>query len=301
MFTVLSFGAGQDSTALLYKYAFDKDFRKKYVTGDFMVIFSDTGDEHPHTYDHLKFVSGFCKEHKIEFHAITHEMGYHPKSFAKGLRFHYNRYDAIMSKAMRNKSCSDNLKIKPIYSFLADLVNERYMHGWSRAKGKLSLKEYAIRYGKINMILGIAAGEEKRINNKPSKSQWMNLAINKVYPLPEMGFDREKCQAYIKSLGLEVPFPSNCMLCPFISKIELLWLHRFYPGDYEYWKEKESNKIKKFDLQQKERGQANHGVWGGGKLLDDVLEEAITEYGNLTDSELTEYKMSHGHCVKTKF
>lgn len=42
------------------------------------------------------------------------------------------------------------------------------------------------------------------------------------------------------------------------------------------------------------------GVFGK-KLLPEILEEAIKEFGHLTDAELKEYKMSHGHCVKSKY
>ena len=39
--TVLSMGLGQDSTALLYKYAYDAEFRKHYAPNDFLVISGD--------------------------------------------------------------------------------------------------------------------------------------------------------------------------------------------------------------------------------------------------------------------
>lgn len=51
--TLLSFGAGQDSTAILLKLIHDADFRTKYAPQDLIVVFSDTGDEHDETYAHL--------------------------------------------------------------------------------------------------------------------------------------------------------------------------------------------------------------------------------------------------------
>ena len=44
--TVLSYGAGQESTWLLYKTILDKDFRRRFAPGRFVVIGSDTGDKH---------------------------------------------------------------------------------------------------------------------------------------------------------------------------------------------------------------------------------------------------------------
>lgn len=56
--TVLSYGAGRDSTALLSLYVFDPAFRARYAPSRFLLIFSDTSDEHVHTYaylnDHVK-------------------------------------------------------------------------------------------------------------------------------------------------------------------------------------------------------------------------------------------------------
>jgi hypothetical protein len=49
MITILSFGAGQDSTAILYRIVLDPEFRKAYVKGKLVVIMSDTGDEHDYS------------------------------------------------------------------------------------------------------------------------------------------------------------------------------------------------------------------------------------------------------------
>ena len=73
--TVLSFGAGQDSTAILYKYIYDADFRVKYAPEDFLVIMSDTGDEHASTYKHVKEIRELCKEHGGRIVAFYMTMG----------------------------------------------------------------------------------------------------------------------------------------------------------------------------------------------------------------------------------
>lgn len=43
--TVLSYGCGQDSTAIAAKIVFDPTFRHKYAPKRLVVIFSDTGNE----------------------------------------------------------------------------------------------------------------------------------------------------------------------------------------------------------------------------------------------------------------
>ena len=42
--SVISYGSGQDSTALMYMYAYDKAFREKYAPGKVLIIHSDIGD-----------------------------------------------------------------------------------------------------------------------------------------------------------------------------------------------------------------------------------------------------------------
>lgn len=44
----------------------------------------------------------------------------------------------------------------------------------------------------------------------------------------------------------------------------------------------------------------NLGVFGK-KLLPEILQETIAEFGHWSDEQLKEYKMSHGHCVKSKY
>lgn len=236
--TILSFGAGQDSTALLFMYLYDEDFRKRYAPNGFAVVFSDTMDEHPHTYKYLRKIQRLCIEKGIPFFWLTPDQGYHAPSW-QGLMEKLHLNDSIFGKGMNRSSCTVGLKIDPIYKFLAHYVNEEYMYGMSRAHGKVSLKEFADRYGRIDVLIGFAAGENRHDPNWREKKDnegefvapfWMRHSINKVHPLVEMNMDRKACQEKIRSYGHEVPYPSNCMRCFWASKKELLWLYRNYPG-----------------------------------------------------------------------
>ena len=73
--TILSFGAGQDSTTLLYKYILDKSLRERYAPGRFLVLFADTDDEHPHTYKHITFIKNLCVKSVVSFVHLTNDMG----------------------------------------------------------------------------------------------------------------------------------------------------------------------------------------------------------------------------------
>lgn len=87
------------------------------------------------------------------------------------------------------------------------------------------------------------------------------------------------------------------MMCPFLSKQEVLWLYRNYPTIFYEWQAYENAKLQKFRNAEISR---NLGV-KGELTLAQFLGQAITEYGHWTDEQLNEYKMSHGHCVKSAY
>jgi len=313
MLTVLSFGAGQDSSFILYMIISFKWFRDKYVQGRLVVIFSDTGDEYYYTYSHIMYIQKLCAEHSIEFYFLS-KSPYHPKTW-KSLELQYQRNDNIMSMTGA-RSCTDNLKIKPIYNFLDHYIAQEF-YGYTSEKipkGKNYIKKFAKDYGKIRVIIGISAEEKRRIMRPSKKAQrgmqrplhkkwkhpiplWFRKGIEKCYCLVDEAIARWDIHEHTEEMGFILPFPSNCKMCPYITKQELLWMWRFMPWEYFKWRYYESRKMIKWSC----KGDKNHGVKGEGKTLDDILKEAIDEFGHWTDDQLTEYKMSHGHCVMSKY
>lgn len=319
--TILSFGGGQDSTALLYEYIYNPLFRSAYGISNLLVIIAETGNEHDETYAHLNHIESLCKQHNIEFVRITFDKGFHQGSWRTGLVDFYKRTKTCGSKAFK-KTCTDNLKVKPIYRFLNYWVMQRYnltseveaalgpetKLKWlkNRKKGdrylsaisaKAALKLFAKKYGKIQMIIGIAYGEESRVSTDNSgESKWMQQSIQKLYPLIDMKLDRKGCQDLIIGYGHEVPPPSNCIICPFLSYQELLYMYRFNRPWYNRWAKLEGVKLKRFA----DKGDKNLGVFGK-RTLPQALEFATKKFGHMSDAELKEYKHSHGHCVKSKY
>ncbi len=53
--TMLSFGGGQDSTAILYRLLYEPELTSRCVPGRLVVCMSDTGNEHPATLLHIAF------------------------------------------------------------------------------------------------------------------------------------------------------------------------------------------------------------------------------------------------------
>lgn len=309
--TVLSFGAGQDSTYILYRIIRDPDYKAKFVTGDFIVVMSDTGDEHDYTYAHIEFIRILCKNNGIQFYLITADQGYHPTTWPT-LIAQFRRNNSIMSM-MFPRSCTDNVKIRPFYNFLNVYVARTYYGQQipNSTRNRTWIKRFAAEQGRIRVILGIAAGEEKRVNEskkkqklwqldlfiRPKRKQqvWAEKSIEKTYPMIPEGIDRKMAQDYILATPWPLPPPSNCKRCPFMSKPEILWMYRFIPDDFYEWVALEQAKIDKCAGLDR-----NLGV-KGEKLLPEILQEAIAEFGHWTDAQLQEYKMSHGHCVMSKF
>lgn len=290
--TVLSFGGGQDSTALLYLYAYSAKFREMYAPGNFIVVMAETMDEHEETYSHVSTTRAFCERRNIPFVHITPDMGFHPPSW-QGLNFFYDLKKAVGSKAFP-KTCTDNLKLIPIYRYLEQYLGRHYGVPTGRKKG---FYEFARQYGKVRVLIGIAKGEEKRMADPEKETKrWKRECAEVVYPLVDMGLDRAGCQTTIKHYGHDVPLPSNCKRCPFMSEQELLWLYRFRRTDYDDWVRQERVKL---DANQ-HMGDRNLGVWGK-KTLPEVLEIAQKKYGHWSNEQLHEYKMSHGHCVASKY
>lgn len=297
--TILSYGGGQDSTALLLKCLFDSEFRKKYIQGEFMVLMSGTGNEHPETYKYVQRVKKLCYDNGVYFHHIGPKDGFHTGDWKGGLIGFYEAGNRVGSKCFP-KTCTDKLKIQPIYKWIDYMLHTNYGYGNYNVGGQLAktpIYDYVMKNEcKINVILGIAKGEEKRASsNESSPSKWMRECINKVYPLIDLGINRKACKDYISSKGFEVPVPSNCILCPFMDKKELLLLYRTRKWWFDKWVDLEAKKIAA-----NTHVENNQGVWGK-KLLPEILIEAQQEFGHMTTEELKEHRFSHGHCVMSKY
>jgi 3'-phosphoadenosine 5'-phosphosulfate sulfotransferase (PAPS reductase)/FAD synthetase len=294
--TVLSFGGGQDSTAILYMLAFNKMFRRLWAPNDLLVVMSDTGNEHPETYLHIQSVRKFCEDHDIDFVFITKDMGFHNTNW-QSLTEYFAHYDSIMSAAYP-KTCTDNLKIQVIYRYLNRYLHLQYGVAESGGKwnGKRALVEFGEQYGHIRVLIGIAKGEESRIAPQIGGVQWMRRSIMKSYPLIWLEWDRQACQDYIRKQGMIVPPPSNCMFCPFMNDIELLWLALKYPDAFAEWVEYERKKKLKFA----HKGKSNYGALHPSKDLTQILAEARVKYAGYSAQQLQDYRFSHGHCTMSK-
>jgi 3'-phosphoadenosine 5'-phosphosulfate sulfotransferase (PAPS reductase)/FAD synthetase len=290
--TVLSYSAGQDSQTILYLLLFDKKFRKQWAPNNLLVMMSDTGNEHPETVWTMVQTLDLCDKHNVPFVFVEPSLGFHTEAW-RSVPENWERTSTVGMKSMR-KICTVNVKINPFYKALNWWVANHFGDKDDALKrGKPALKKFAAEHGKIDVLIGLTAEETRRLDDK-QYAAWMEETIQRRYPLMEIGLTRQGCQNCTRQMGFDVPMPSNCMFCPYAAPIEVLWLARKYPYEFDRWVELERNKIEKFrHLKDK-----NHGVFGK-RLLRDVLLGAEKKFGHLSLSELTDAKMNHGHCVKT--
>lgn len=305
--TVLSFGGGQDSMALLLLYIHDPSFRARYAPGDFLVVMADTGDEHPHTYALIDKVKLLCAQHEIPFFFLHKSMGFHraswPDLISPQLRDEGDEYKPTLVQ-LRTKTCTLQLKLDPIYKFVDQWINDHYGYGLKSHPGggclKQAIKRFHQENGEIHVLIGFAKGEESRrdkslkmearIREADEDTFWK--AVVREFPLIDRGMGRPECQALIATHGFKV-YPSNCMRCPYMSPEELYWLFLHYPEKYDEWVLIEQRKIERFAGTAK-----NHGVFNTKELIPDRLAKVQKKYAHMGRAELLaaldDWKMNHG-------
>lgn len=297
--TILSNGAGQDTTYLIWRIIHEPEFRKRHVIEPLIVVGADTGAEHPYTYENVRNMRIACFDAGIPFFWVTPQMGFHPRTW-QSLQDQYRLNGCIGSAAFR-QTCTDNLKVKVVDNFveallIKSLYNPQFVN-FPRPTRKKIYYEATELYGeKIRLILGFASKEEDRTSNgNKFDAVWKKKNVERYYPLIVEGVDRQAAIDYNEANIPWKVWPSNCMICFYQSDQEVLWLHRFYPEVFQDWVGMEKAKLKKSE------GVANNlGVYG--KItLEQKLEKAQKLYGDWTDEQLNEYKYSHGHCIKSKY
>jgi hypothetical protein len=311
--TVLSFGGGQDSTAILYRLLEDPAARAEFAPGFLLVVMGDTEDEHDDTVAHVErireYVASRPASDRVEFRMAGRE--WRVPSWSRldgGLRGFMRATSTIFIKAQR-KTCTDQLKLTPIYNLVDHWLAERFgladRHGIAltdrRGRGKLAIRQYVGSRGRLRMLIGIARGEEKRVA-KPvvGMPPWRRELIEMSYPLLVWGWDRGDCQRAIAAGGHEVPPPSNCRLCPYMDGIELLALSRRDPESLAEWQRFEAAKLAKSADECARTGRRNLAVWGA-QTLGQALARAEAKHGHMTDAQLAAHRMNHGHCVESRY
>lgn len=184
---IVSYGGGVNSTAMVIFLV------KKKLPLDY-VVFADTGDEMPETYEYLKDMEKFLSKYKIPFKIVVVPNG-----------------DSLSERCMRRKVipsqvwrwCTRDMKVVPIHIFYR------------------SLNAHVCQY------MGIDYDEVERM--KDPKVDY----VTNIYPLIDYKIGREKCVELIKEAGLPIPVKSGCYFCPFNSIGRWAELYKTHPELYK--------------------------------------------------------------------
>lgn len=186
---VINFSGGKSSaymTILIYK-------------PDDIVLFCDTGREHPKTY---KFINDFEAFTSIPVIRIAYDGGFEAM-------IRKERYKTVPNRVMRY--CTKHLKI-------------------------LAARKYLLSIGitEIENCIGFRSDEQQRIVK--SKPRWVKY--HQRFPLNELGIDKQMVNAFWETqpYNLEIPrILGNCDLCFMKGKNAIIAILKVYPELSERW------------------------------------------------------------------
>ena len=201
MIKIASFGCGVDSVAGLL-LAQEQDIKYDEI------IFADTSDERPETYDYLKY---FEEKSKFKITKVKSHLG-------KIYDYYFNK--KVQPTKFR-RDCTGKFKISPIRKYL----RKKY--------GKKEIFEMNI-YIDYSEFHRMRTSDVKYITNK--------------YPLVEQKLDRESLKQYIISKGYDLPIKSGCYFCPFTTKKGWIDLRNKHNGLFQKSIQMEKNSTTKTKL-----------------------------------------------------
>jgi hypothetical protein len=195
MITVLSLGAGVQSSTLVYMMK-----RGDLPKADH-AIFADTGWEPKAVYVQLGYLRGLLDEMGITFHKVSigniREDALSGKRFATMPLFTRSKSDEV---GMVRRQCTNEYKIQPL------LNKQRELAGLApRQRSKEVL---------MTTILGISYDESQRMRD-PARA-W----LKNDYPLVERKMTRVDCVTYQQTYGFRASPRSACIGCPYKSNVE---------------------------------------------------------------------------------
>ena len=185
---VVSYGGGVNSTALIV-LLIKKDLPLDHV------VFSDTGNEMPETYEYLSVMKRYLGGNSIPLKIVRVRSG-------ESLSDRCLRRKVIPSQMWR--WCTRDMKVTPIHAFYR------------------SLKSHVYQY------MGIDYGEVHRM--KSAKADY----VTNLYPLIDYRISRDGCINLIKEAELPVPVKSGCYMCPFNNMGRWAEIYEKHPDLYRH-------------------------------------------------------------------
>ncbi len=209
---VVSYGGGVNSTALLIESV-------RRGTRPDLILFADTGDERPSTYEYIAMFSEWLNKHgapPVETVRWIRRDGSFIPLGELSLR---NR--ELPSKAYGYSGCTSKWKQQPI---------DKRVRGDPRVIEEWNAGNSIIRW------IGYDSGEPERADRMMSKNPQPTGMLSRVAPyyiwrcpLVEFDMGRVECEESIRRAGLPNPGKSSCFFCPSMKKHEIDELGKSYP------------------------------------------------------------------------
>ena len=256
---VVAYGVGVDSTAVLV------EFVRRGIRPD-VILHADVGAEKPETVHYIPIMNAYLAAHG--FPTVT-VVRYIPKKFK-----HWPPYYSLEENCLTNgtlpsisfnfrfKSCSQKWKAAPQHA---------YLKAWRPA-----VERWASG-GKVKKVIGYDAGvkDKKRVTYACNAEMHADL-YEYWYPLPEWGWDRERCMAEIAAAGLPVPPKSSCFMCA-----------AMHPEEIEALGIDQLRRIVRLEARARPRFKSIKGLWGAGsKKRSGSMTEYIRAKGLLPAAEI---------------
>jgi hypothetical protein len=201
---VVAYGGGTNSVAMLCGFL-DRNIKPE------LIIFSDTGGELPHTYNHIKMMSDKTMEWwglPITIVAKTY------KQEQTSLEADCLRNKTLPALAFGSKACSVKYKLEPKHKFVNKWMAER-------------------DYNNVISAVGYDAGEGHRSIGIKQNEVGRGRVETSWFPLIEWMWKRQDCIATIKRHGLPLPGKSSCFFCPSMKLSEIIRLRKDYPEYFD--------------------------------------------------------------------
>jgi hypothetical protein len=196
MKTIISLGAGVQSTTMALMAA-----HGEITPMPDAAVFADTQGEPRAVYEYLDWLMSGVLPFPVHVVTDGNLKGQiaSQRPYGKFLKVDIPAYVLAPdgSKALINRSCTQDFKIKPIRRKVRQIVG---------LYGKRSPNEPV-----VEQWIGISLDEAIRM--KPSREPWQKMR----WPLIEKRMTRGDCLEWIKRHGYKRPVKSSCIFCPFHS------------------------------------------------------------------------------------
>lgn len=250
----ISYGGGVQSTALVVLAA-------EGIIDFHTALFSNVGDdsEYPATLDYVRNTAvPWGREHGVAVYELR-------KYMIRGDRA--GELDTVYSRLVNPNLRGISI---PVWMSRGGTTNRACTVDYKINIVGRWLKEHgATKKNPATVAIGISTDEWQRARSK-STLPFEDM----VYPLLDLGYNRNDCEHIIKDAGLEVPPKSSCYFCPFHSVQKWAELKRDDPDLFEKSVELELIINSKRDKAGKDRVYLTRY----GKPLSDVITVAEPEH-----------------------